>query len=202
VVVTADVAHTQRDTAWHLVSDKHADYVLAVKGNQPSLLAQVQAVLPPAALGSQDYVDEERSHGRITRRAIWATVAEGVDFPYAAQVFRIRRDVFNLAGQRVHKQIAYGVTSLNTDRASARDIGGLVRAQWGIENKIHWVRDVVFAEDHQYAYTGNGAHTMAMLRNLAIGLIRLAGRTEIKRTLEWIAADRMRILPLLAASTP
>ncbi|MFC5099484.1 transposase [Kibdelosporangium philippinense] len=94
------------------------------------------------------------------------------------------------------------MTSLNTERASARDIGGLVRGQWGIENKIHWVRDVVFAEDHQHAYTGNGAHAMAMLRNLAIGLIRLAGLTEIKRTLEWIAADRMRILPLLAASTP
>ncbi|MCE7008555.1 hypothetical protein LWC34_37945 [Kibdelosporangium philippinense] len=58
------------------------------------------------------------------------------------------------------------------------------------------------SEDHQHAYTGNGAHAMAMLRNLAIGLIRLAGLTEIKRTLEWIAADRMRILPLLAASTP
>jgi predicted transposase YbfD/YdcC len=201
-VVTADAAHTQRDTARHLVSDKQADYVLAVKGNQPTLLAQVHAVLPPAAPGSEDHVDEERSHGRITRRAIWATVADGVDFPYAAQVFRIRRDVFNLAGQRVHKEIAYGVTSLNTERASARDMGGLVRGQWGIENKIHWVRDVVFAEDHQYAYIGNGAHAMAMLRNLAIGLIRLAGLTEIKRTLEWIAADRMRILPLLAASTP
>ncbi|TCO62868.1 transposase [Actinocrispum wychmicini] len=126
------------------MSDKHADYVLAVKGNQPTLLAQVQAVPPPAAPGSQDYVDEERGHGRITRRAMWVTVA------------------------------AYGVTSLNTDRASARDIGGLVRGQWGIENRIHWVRDVVFAEDRQYAYTGNGAHAMAMLRNLAIGLILLA----------------------------
>ena len=49
VVVTADAAHTQRDTAQYLVSDKQADYVLAVKGNQPSLLAQVQALLPPAA---------------------------------------------------------------------------------------------------------------------------------------------------------
>ena len=66
-----------------------------------------------------------------------------------------------------------------------------------MENKRHWVRDVVFAEDHQHAYTGATAQAMAMLRNLAIGLIRLAGLTQITRTLQRIGADRMRILPLL-----
>jgi predicted transposase YbfD/YdcC len=71
-----------------------------------------------------------------------------------------------------------------------------------VENKIHWVRDVVFAEDHQNAYLGAAAHGMALFRNLAIGLIRLAGHTQIKRTVQRIAADRTRILPLLAASRP
>jgi hypothetical protein len=54
---------------------------------------------------------------------------------------------------------------------------------------------VIFAEDHKNAYLGATAHSMTLFRNLAIGLIRLAGRTQIKRTLEHLAADRTRILP-------
>jgi hypothetical protein len=64
------------------------------------------------------------------------------------------------------------------------------------------VRDVLFCEDHQHAYLGASAHAMALIRNLAPGLIRLAGITEIKRALERIAADRTRIVPILAASRP
>ena len=61
---------------------------------------------------------------------------------------------------------------------------------------------VLFSEDRQHAYLGASAQAMAMFRNLAIALIRLAGVTEIKRTLEHIAAERTRILPILAASRP
>ena len=69
------------------------------------------------------------------------------------------------------------------------------------DNKIHWVRDTVWREDDQHAYSGSGAQVMATLRNLALGLLRLAGITQITRTLERIAADRTRILPLIAAAT-
>ena len=62
------------------------------------------------------------------------------------------------------------------------------------------MRDVVFAEDHQHAYRGASAHTTGIIHNLAISLLRLAGTTEIKRATERIAADRTRILPILAAS--
>ncbi len=68
------------------------------------------------------------------------------------------------------------------------------------DNKIHWVRDVVWGEDDQHAYAGTGAHTMAALRNLALGLLRLAGITKIKRTLQRIAADRTRIFPIMATA--
>lgn len=65
---------------------------------------------------------------------------------------------------------------------------------------MHWVRDVPLAEDHQNAYLGAATHGMALFRGLAIGMIGLAGHTQIKRTLERIASDRARILPILAAS--
>lgn len=197
-VVTGDAAHTQAATASYL-QRRGADYALTLKGNQPHLLDAVVAKLSAAAnLGC--HLDIEHTRGRIVHRQIWTADAAGIDFPGAGQVFRIRRDVFDPTGQRLSKEIVHGITSLR--EAAAEAIAKWVRQHWGIENKIHWVRDVVFAEDCHNAHLGAVAHGMAIFRNLAIGLIRLAGRTQIKRTLERIAADRMRILPLLAASRP
>jgi predicted transposase YbfD/YdcC len=200
MVVTGDAAHAQRATAAYIRS-RDGDYVLTVKANQPSLLDSIAVKLST----SQDrghHLDIDHGHGRIVHRQIWTTDAEGIDFPGAVQVFRIRRDVFDHTGQRISKEIVHGITSLHLHDATAEAIARWVRQHWGIENRIHWVRDVVFAEDHQHSYLGATAHAMALFRNLAIGLIRLAGHTQIKRTLERIAADRTRILPLLAASRP
>lgn len=135
------------------------------------------------------------------RRAIWVAPADGVVFPGAAQVFRIRRDVFDHLGNRLSKQIVHGVTSLTVDQATPEQIARLVREHWTVENKSHWVRDVVYCEDHQHAYAGTGAQVMATVRNLALGLLRLAGITQITRTLQRIAADRTRIFSIIAAAT-
>jgi predicted transposase YbfD/YdcC len=195
-VVTADAAHTVADTAAY-IHRRDGDYVLTLKGNRPRLLEAVAAKLF-ATTDLRHHLDIDRSHGRIVHRQIWATNARGIDFPHAGQVFRIRRDVFDLSGQRISKEIVHGITSLAD--ATAETIARWIRLHWGIENKIHWVRDVVFAEDQHDAYLGAVAHGMALFRNLAIGLIRLAGHTQIKRTVQHLAADRTRILPLLAAS--
>jgi predicted transposase YbfD/YdcC len=197
-VVTGDAAHTLPRTAAY-IRRRGGDYVLTLKANQPSLLDSVIAKLF-ATTDPAHHLDIDNSRGRTVHRQIWATDADGIDFPGAAQVFQIRRDVFDPYGQRISKEIVHGIASLAD--ASAQALARWVRQHWGIENKIHWVRDVVFAEDHQNAYLGAAAHGMALFRNLAIGLIRLAGHTQIKRTIERLAADRTRILPLLAASRP
>jgi predicted transposase YbfD/YdcC len=201
VVVTGDAAHAQHATAAHLASERGGDYALTVKGNQPTLLAQITAALPDAAPGTEHHVETDHSKGRIVRRSIWIAPSAGVDLPGAAQVFRIRRDTFDHTGNRLSKEVVHGVTSLTAEQAAPEMIARFIRRHWGIENKTHWVRDVVYREDHQHAYTGTGVHVMATLRNLALGLLRLAGITQITRTLERIAADRTRILPLIAAAT-
>jgi predicted transposase YbfD/YdcC len=197
-VVTADAAHTQHATASYL-RERDAPYVLMVKGNQPTVLAQVHKALPAACPEAAEHVGQQRGHGRITRRSIWTAPATGVDFPGVAQVFRIRRDVFDLDGQRVGKQIVHGLSSLAWGQPAR--VASLVQLHWGVENLSHYVRDVTFAEDAQQAYTGGSAHAMAAIRNLAISLIRLAGHTDIKRTTERIAADRTRIFDILHAAT-
>jgi predicted transposase YbfD/YdcC len=199
-VVTGDAAHTRHATAEYLIG-RDADYVLTLKANQPTLLGQVAAKLFATAKGPC-HREEDRSHGRIVHRQIQAAPAEGIDFPGAAQIFRIRRDVFDLAGQRLSKEVVHGITNLTVEQATAQALAGRVRTHRGIENKSHYVRDVVFGEDHQHAYLGASAQAMAIFGNLALGLLRLAGITEIKRTLERIAANRTRILPVLAASRP
>jgi predicted transposase YbfD/YdcC len=201
VVVTGDAAHACQATAAHIATERDGHYALTVKGNHPGLLAQVTAVLPPAAPGSEHHVVTDHSHGRIVRRAIWVAPADGIDFPGAAQVFRIRRGTFDHLGRRLSKEVVHGVTSLTVEQATPEQIADLVRNHWRIENKSHWVRDVVYREDHQHVYAGTGAQVMATLRNLALGLLRLAGITQITRTLQRIAADRTRILPIVAAAT-
>ncbi|MGH3783621.1 MAG: ISAs1 family transposase [Pseudonocardiaceae bacterium] len=198
VVVTMDAAHTQRDTAKHIVGNRGFDYVMTVKGNQPTLLESVFRKCLPLAKSDPDHGVEERGHGRINRWSTWITGADGIDFPYARQVGCIRREGFTLAGDQISKEYAWIVTSRNAADTTAVDLHTYVRNHWGIENKSHYVRDVTWREDAHQAYTGSGPQAMATLRNMAAGLLRLNGSTAIKEATEWIGRDRTRALPLLA----
>ncbi|MGH3915278.1 MAG: transposase, partial [Pseudonocardiaceae bacterium] len=84
------------------------------------------------------------------------------------------------------------------DQSSAAEVNAHTRGHWRIENKSHYVRDTTWKEDANQTYTGNGAHTIATLRNLALGLLRLNGVECIKETTERICWDRNRALPFLA----
>jgi predicted transposase YbfD/YdcC len=197
-VVTADAAHACESTADYLVHTRDADYTLTVKGNRPYLLEAIAARMPRARTGSAHHTDEQTIGGRRVVREIWVSHAEGIAFPGAQQVFRIRRTTYDLAGHRLSKDIVHGITSLNPTRAAPAQLLTLVRDHWLIESN-HWIRDVAYREDHQHAYIGTAAHTMAMIRNLALAILRLTGHREITRTLQRITADRTRILPILAA---
>jgi hypothetical protein len=139
-----------------------------------------------------------RGHGRLERRTVRvAPMPEQVRFPHAEQVLVADRHVTDLAGGSGSTEVAYAVTSLSHQRADAARLGGLLRGQWSIENRLHWVRDVVFAEDHSRVRTASGPQVMASLRNLVIGLLRLAGHAKIARALRWIARNSARALALL-----
>ncbi|MQA63420.1 MAG: ISAs1 family transposase [Actinophytocola sp.] len=132
VVVTGDAAHAQHSTAVHLTTERGGAYALTVKGNQPTLLTQIAAVLPPAVPGTEDHVEVDKSNGKIVRRSIWVAPADGVDFPGAAQVFCIRRDTFDHLGNHLSKEVVHGVTSLTAQQATPEIIARLIRRHWGI----------------------------------------------------------------------
>lgn len=198
-VITADAAHPSTETAAYL-HQRGAGYVFTVKGNRPALLAAIWQRLPAATSDTAAHTHREHRSGLIIERRIWTADAAGIDFPAAAQVFRIRRDTYDLTGQRLRKDIVHGITNLTAHATTPAHIADYTRRHWGIENKIHWVRDVLFAEDHHHAWLGAAAHTMALFRNLAIGLIRLAGHTKIKQVLERLHGNKLLIPPLLTAS--
>jgi len=84
----------------------------------------------------------------------------------------------NLKGQPIRHEIVYGVTSLSSVNASPKRLLALNRGHWGIENRLHWVRDVTFDEDRSQVRTGAGPRMMATMRNIAISLHRLFGKVK------------------------
>jgi hypothetical protein len=132
-------------------------------------------------------------------RSIWTSTAlRGyLDFPYAAQVFTLRREVTEMVSQKSRSETVQGISSLPAPRATPARLLALSRGHWTIENRLHWVRDVTFDEDRSRVRTGAGAQVMATLRNLAISLLRLAGARYIAPALRHCARSDPQTLRLI-----
>jgi predicted transposase YbfD/YdcC len=195
-LITADALHCQRDHARFLVEEKGAHYLLQVKENQPSLLAGLRAV--PDDAFSPEHETTDRGHGRVEHRYVRvADVPKGIDFPHAAQVVVVYRERADLDDVMGSAETSYYITSVAKHNAGAEFLGRHVRGHWGIEDKLHWVRDWTFDEDRHQLRSTNTAHVLATLRNLAIGLLRLAGATNIAAATRWVCRDATRGAALL-----
>lgn len=181
-VITADALHTQRDTADYL-HRRGAEFCFCVKQNQPKLFAALDA-LPwnDVAIG---HTQIGRGHGRIDRRTIRVLPApDDLPFPHVNQVTLIERYVSDLDGNPRSAVAVLGVTSLTAARADPARLASLARDHWSIES-LHWLRDTLYREDNSTARIRGGPRVMAGLRNLAIGAIRIIGRTDITETARW-----------------
>ena len=161
------------------IRDAQADYLLAVKGNQPTLRGEIEtffADAEPASLESTTDVD--KGHGRIEQRTV--TVAHEVDWldgdrrfpgevrlPDVATIVRVtsRAEL----SDRSRFETRYYVSSATLSALSA---AAAVRSHWAIENSLHWVLDVTFGDDQSRLRTGHGAKNMAVVRHFAINLVR------------------------------
>lgn len=161
-----------------------------VKGTSNS---SVSKLFPP------QHTDTTKGHGRIETCMIWtSTELTGyVQFPYAAQVFWLKRHTTNLHGHNPRSEVVYGITSLSPQKADPARLLFFNRDHWSIENKVHWVRDVTFDEDRCRVRKKAGPHVMASLRNLAIGLLRLAAAQNIAEALRCCSWNRNQALRLI-----
>jgi predicted transposase YbfD/YdcC len=193
--VTLDALHCQKETARFLVEDKKAAYVFtAAKDNQPGLVAALDAL--PWQNVPAGHVMSGRGHGRAERRTIQVLPAPEGIWPHAAQVFLIERYVYDLHGTLQSAVAALGLTALTAAQASPERLNWLVRDHWGIEAS-HWLRDLDWDEDRSQLRRGSAPQIMAGLRNLATGLIRASGRTQVAPALRWVARNPVRALLFL-----
>jgi predicted transposase YbfD/YdcC len=130
-VITADALHTQGEHADWLVTHKHADYLLLVKANQPTLHRQLKA-LPWPDIPVADHT-RDRGHGRVETRQLQVTTIAGLDFPHTTQAPRITRRVRSLHGRRWRTVTVYAVTSLTAAQARPARLADDLRGHWGIE---------------------------------------------------------------------
>ena len=197
-VITADALHTQDRHATYL-HQRGGHYVFIVKNNRPKLRAQL-ARLPWRDIPALD-LNQHKSHGRVESRTLKLTAIDsGIIFPHAqlaAQIVRRRRPNTNAATATWHTETVYAVTDLGFSDICPDQLAEIIREHWSIENKLHWIRDVTFAEDHSQIRTGNGPAVMATLRNFAVSRHRLNGHTNIAAACRYTSRHPIRAADLL-----
>lgn len=168
-VVTADALHCHAAMAQGIL-DRGAAYVLALKENQSALFADAVALLEPVAHQIEDILDP--SHGRAEERRASVVKAQALakkhDFPGIKAIGRVelRRRVGNTEDPPVARYF------LLSKRFSPKRLLAISRKHWGIENELHWVLDVAFDEDRARNRKDHGPENIAILRKLALNLLR------------------------------
>jgi predicted transposase YbfD/YdcC len=208
-VITTDALLTQRAFCKDVLA-ANADYALPVKANQKQLFEDIRDLFEPLSETDTPEVDARRfenlhtqveaqldrhtdgetAHGFTTTRTLRCStlLTPDTDWPGLAQVYEYHIKRRNTQTGKITHQTQYGITSLTPEKASAEDLLKIRRGHWTIENKLHWVRDVIFDEDASKARTGSIPHVMAALRNATISVLRFAGCTKISKTLREFAA--------------
>ena len=209
-IVTIDAMGCQTEIA-KLIVEQEADYVLALKGNQGNLHDDVQDLFTYAQ--ETDFQDiahdfeqtNDSGHGRIEIRRHW-TISEPELISYldpdhkwaglqSVGMVESERHV----GDKTTTERRYYISTLSGE---AGEFGEAVRTHWGIENKVHWVLDVAFREDDCRVRKGYAAENLAVLRHIALNLLRheksaKCGIQTKRLKAGWSAACLLRVLSSL-----
>ncbi|WP_409467292.1 ISAs1 family transposase [Streptomyces sp. HC307] len=171
-VVTFDALLTQHDQARFLIEEKNAHYIALIKGNHPTLHAQLKQ-LPWSEIPLMAKT-RATAHGRDEIRRLKAATVPGLPFPHTDQILQIVRRRRVLSTGRLTIERVYALTDLTMHQATPAHLAEHVREHWGIE-ALHHVRDVTLREDASKIRTGSTPRIMASLRNTALALAELAG---------------------------
>jgi len=178
-LVTIDAMGTQIEIA-KTILDGGGDYLLSLKANWPAFLAEVEAFFadPANAPHCQAFETVDADHGRLEARR--HLVCHKLDwllsdrrfpderaFPRLTTIAMVRTTTER--GEKTEKERRYYISSAKLD---AKTFAKTVRAHWGIENRLHWVLDVAFHDDLARLRSGFGPHNMAIVKHMAMNLIR------------------------------
>ena len=179
-IVTIDAIGCQKEIAQQVV-EQGADYLLAVKGNQERLLADIELLFRLAEHNDYTKVDCDyaqtvnKGHNRIEVRRCWAISGEdSLQFLHDHHAWPKLRTVIRIdserhIGQAIARQSRYYISSLPND---AEHLLQVKRSHWAIENGLHWVLDIAFREDDSRVRKGHGARNLALFRHMAVNLLK------------------------------
>ena len=177
-LVTIDAIGTQTKIAETIVA-RGGDYLLALKANRPVLFGDVEAFFADPQVGSLDsFETTDGGHGRVEvrRHAVCHHVdwlfsdrryADEPRFPHLATIAMVETEVER--NSKIEREKRYYLSSAQLD---AKTFARAVRDHWGIENRLHWVLDVVFHDDLARLRSGNGPENMAVVKHMAMNLVR------------------------------
>jgi predicted transposase YbfD/YdcC len=178
-LVTIDAIGTQIEIAKAIV-DGGGDYLLPLKANRPALLAEVETFFadPGNAPDCQAFATVDGDHGRLEQRR--HRVCHKVDWLKSDRRSPDEREIPHLAmiglvettterGGKIEHERRYYICSAMLD---AKTFANAVRTHWHVENRLHWVLDVVFHDDLARLRTGFGPQNMAVVKHMAMNLIR------------------------------
>ncbi len=205
-IVTIDAMGCQKDIA-KTIRDEKADYILRVKDNQSHLKQDIEDWF---AYGDKRQFTEmqmdfhqtiHKTSGRIEIRRCWA-VSDPLAFEHIRHydgwtdlncIVRVRRE--RRVGEKVSHETAYYISSLPAD---ATQLLQAIQHHWAIENSFHWVMDVTFAEDYSRIRTEDSAENMAVLRSLALNLLkRDTSKSSLRQKRFRAAMDNQFLLHLI-----
>lgn len=185
-VVTIDAMGCQKDLASQIVEQK-GDYVLCLKGNQGSLHEETRYFFEEAKAMKfhdvpYDYHETiEKDHGRIETRRCWMVEEAAIEWldrkdqwPGLASIAAIEAE--RRIDKKSTKETRYFISSL---KGSAKQLAEAARKHWGIENSLHWVLDVTMHEDQSRIRKDHAPENLALLRRLALNLIKKTKRPKV-----------------------
>jgi predicted transposase YbfD/YdcC len=176
---------------------------MVVKDNHPTLHKKLHAFFTGSCLFGAEFeraTQQNMDHGRVETRSILTSSdlpADYTGFPGVVQAFRLTRKRVSKKTGKIEQETVYGMTDLPRALAAPSDLLGIVRGHWHIENKSHHVRDVTFDEDRSRVRCGNIPQVMACLRNVCIGLMRVANHRNIAAACRQFAAKPDKAIALL-----
>ena len=176
--VSIDAAGCQREIAKH-IQEKEAHYILAVKKNQPTLFEEIKEYFdwaledPIEQNRLSRYTQSDFDHGKTTKWRVFST-KDTVWFEskkdWAGLVSFVMVECTRCVKGEERVQRRYYISSLETQ---AEYFHQLIRGHWHVENKLHWMLDVAFREDHCLIHAGNAPQNLSLLRKMALAMLRL-----------------------------
>jgi predicted transposase YbfD/YdcC len=183
-IVSTDAMGCQRDIADKIL-EKKADYLFGLKGNHPYLEERVKEKFEstsnpgPKSFSIEEHVEESKGHGRVEKRHYRVITAKknkplGINplekWPELNSIIEVRSQRITIKTGEVSEELRYYISS---STRGAKDFSSSIRGHWEVENKLHWVLDVVFREDDCRSRAGYSAENFSMLRQFALNLIKL-----------------------------